>query len=68
MSEALPHVRRAADLQPDNADTRHVLGVILLDLRRPAEAAGQFEAALELNPAHPGARAGLEHIQRAGLR
>jgi cytochrome c-type biogenesis protein CcmH/NrfG len=55
-------------LQPDNPDSRFLFGCVLLDLKRSAEAAEQFEQTLELNPDHEGARQGLEQARRLGSR
>ncbi len=64
MSKAAAHARRAVELQPDNPDMRCTYGGMLLDLRRPAEAAEQFEETLQLAPDHVGARQGLEQAQQ----
>ncbi|MBI2511717.1 MAG: tetratricopeptide repeat protein [Opitutae bacterium] len=63
-NEALPHARRAVELQPDSPDAHHILGSLLLELGRVADAGDEFEAALELAPAHPGAQQGLEQVRR----
>jgi Flp pilus assembly protein TadD len=62
--DALPHLKRAVELQPEDADMRHSLGRALLAMGRNEDAAAQFSASLSLNPAHPGARDGLERLRR----
>jgi tetratricopeptide (TPR) repeat protein len=64
-SDALPHARRAVELRPDDPDMRSVLGSLLLELGRVAEAADQFEEALALAPNHRVALAGLERARSA---
>lgn len=61
---AEPPLRRAVQLQPERPDLRHVLGTVLLELSRPAEAAVEFEAALRLDPGHRDAALGLEQARR----
>ncbi len=61
---AEPPLRRAVALQPERPDVRHVLGAVLLELSRPAEAAAEFEAVLRLDPGHRDAALGLEQARR----
>ena len=59
--------RELAALNPDNADIRNNLGIILAKTGDLAGAAEQFEAALKANPSHETARRNLEQV-RARLR
>lgn len=63
--DALPHAQRAVELRPEDPDLRSVLGSLLLELGRVAEAAHQFEEALALAPGHRVALAGLERARSA---
>src|SRR5260370_1578589 len=51
--EALPAYRRAAEAAPHNASPRELLGHLLFDLGRSADARAAYTAALNLQPAHP---------------
>lgn len=52
MDEALAYGRQAVILDRNDAEARHILGVILASLGRHAEAVEQFTQALRLNPKH----------------
>ena len=47
---ALYQFRQAIRLSPDLADAHHNLGVALLGMRQPAQAAEEFSKVLELQP------------------
>jgi Flp pilus assembly protein TadD len=66
MTEALPHLERAVELQPDDAEMRHALGRALLAFGRTAAATAQFQEALLLNPNHAGAHEALNLLRRSG--
>jgi tetratricopeptide (TPR) repeat protein len=55
-AEALPVLREALRISPDDADARYNLGLALLRLGRSAEARVAFEEALALTPADADAR------------
>lgn len=59
-------LQQAIELDPDNPLYRNALGVVLLDLKRPAEAQVELEKALELDPAYAEARhnLGLCHAEQ----
>jgi tetratricopeptide (TPR) repeat protein len=79
LEEAVRHLRRAAELRPDDATVHANLGETLLRQAQFADAASEFERALELDPEQrdPGAnraRAILQsmnvvvsEMQRAGV-
>jgi type IV pilus assembly protein PilF len=50
VSPALTSLREAVRLDPDNAMFRNSLGVLLLDLHKPAEAEAEFQKAAQLDP------------------
>ena len=49
-SEALPHIERAASIQPENPEVLYDLGVIQLAAGKKDEALGSIQKALGLNP------------------
>ena len=53
---ALPHFKRAVNVQPDHAAARNSLGAALLAEGKAAEAAEQFQAALRLDDHYTDAR------------
>ncbi|MGI9516159.1 MAG: tetratricopeptide repeat protein [Pirellulaceae bacterium] len=59
MSEAERWCNMALEARPDLADGHYLLGVIYLSQRRDLEARQRFEAAIQFNPGHQGARAAL---------
>lgn len=58
-AEALPHARRAAELDPKNPDAQMLFGYALLGTGDLEEATGAFDRALALAPGLLDARAGL---------
>ncbi len=56
---ALEDLRRAIDLDPNQADARRLLGFVLLSLNRFADAAAHFERLLEEHPDDPRVLGGL---------
>jgi Tfp pilus assembly protein PilF len=52
-------LKQAIELDPDNPLYRNALGVVLLDLKRPAEAQAEFGAALALDPGYAEAQHNL---------
>jgi len=66
VSLGLVSLQQAIALDPDNGVYRNALGVVYLDLRRPAEAQVEFQKAVELNPADPEAHhnLGLSHAEQ----
>jgi Flp pilus assembly protein TadD len=61
---ALPHLRRAIELEPENPGMHEALGRVLLEAGQRAEAMEQFEAILRLDPNHAGAREALDRLRR----
>ncbi len=60
---ALSEFQRSVELDPDNADARNALGIILhLSFRRPAEAIKHYEKALEARPNFSEARTNLANV------
>lgn len=57
LPEAERLLRRAVEIAPDDQGVRNALGLVLLQLERPAQALPQFEALLRLNPSLPFAHA-----------
>lgn len=57
LPEAERLLRRAVEIAPDDQGARNALGLVLLQLERPAQALPQFEALLQLNPSLPFAHA-----------
>jgi len=62
MSEALDHLRTAAQLQPDYGQVHYDLGSIYLRQNRPTEAKLEFETLLKLNPEDYQAHGSLGYI------
>jgi type IV pilus assembly protein PilF len=52
VSSGLSSLREAVQLDPENPTFRNTLGVVLLDLRKPAEAETEFRKAVELDPSY----------------
>ena len=52
ISLGLSSLREAVQFDPGNPIFRNTLGVVLLDLRKPAEAATEFRKAVELDPSY----------------
>jgi Flp pilus assembly protein TadD len=63
--EALPHLREAARLKPDDADIATNLGTALALRGDLAGAIAAYEQALKINPQHKTAR---ENLARAHAR
>jgi type IV pilus assembly protein PilF len=66
ISLGLVGLNEAVRLDPDNPIYRNALGVVQLDLKRPAEAQAQFQRAIELEPAYAEAQhnLGLAHAEQ----
>jgi tetratricopeptide (TPR) repeat protein len=63
IQEALTEFQRAVAQDPDNADARNALGILLhLSFRRPAEAIEHYEKALEVRPTFSEARTNLANV------
>jgi tetratricopeptide (TPR) repeat protein len=62
--EAADLLREAARRAPRDAAVRRELGYLFLDLERPAQAATQFQQAVELDPEEPRGWLGLVHSLR----
>jgi type IV pilus assembly protein PilF len=63
VQEALSEFQRAVELDPDNADARNALGILLhLSFRRPEEAIEHYEKALEVRPNFSEARTNLANV------
>jgi tetratricopeptide (TPR) repeat protein len=63
IQEALNEFQRAVDQDPDNADARNALGILLhISFRRPAEAIEHYEKALEVRPNFSEARTNLANV------
>lgn len=63
IQEALSEFQRAVELDPDNADARNALGIILhLSFSRPAEAVEHYQKALEVRPNFSEARTNLGNV------
>jgi tetratricopeptide (TPR) repeat protein len=61
--EALSEYQRAIELDPDNADARNALGILLhVSYRRPAEAIEHYQKALEARPNFSEARTNLANV------
>lgn len=62
-------IREAIQLDPENAVYRNALGVVHLDMRRPAEAQKEFEAAIEIDPNYAEAyhNLGLAHAEQSRM-
>jgi tetratricopeptide (TPR) repeat protein len=61
--EALSEYQRAITLDPDNADARNALGILLhLSYRRHAEAIEHYQKALEVRPNFSEARTNLANV------
>ncbi len=50
--DALPHVTRAAELNPGNAENQYNLGIVLQNLGQPEAAAAAYTRATELDPGY----------------
>ena len=50
ISPGLAQLKEAVQLDPDSAIYRNALGVVLLELRKPAEAQAEFQKAVNLDP------------------
>ena len=61
LRDALRSCTLAAERLPDNADVQSHLGMICSILGRPESAERHFRRALQLDPANPVARYGIEH-------
>jgi len=59
---AVHHARHALSLKPTSADAHGLLGLALMELDQPAEAAVHLEECLKLNPYDKRVRAALEHV------
>ena len=64
VKDALPHLRRIAELRPNSPDTHSDLGGALILLGLTEEAARHLQRALELDPNHAGARQNLAALKR----
>jgi tetratricopeptide (TPR) repeat protein len=62
--EAAGELAVAVRLRPGHAQAHVSFGDVLVALKRPEEATAQFAQALRLDPDHPGARRGLEQLNR----
>jgi type IV pilus assembly protein PilF len=63
IQEALSEFQRAVEIDPDNADARNALGILLhLSFRRHAEAIEHYEKALEVRPTFSEARSNLANV------
>ena len=62
--DAVPRIREAADLAPRNAEVHSLLGDAFSRLPKRVEAGEAYGRALELDPAHVGARHGLSRLAR----
>jgi Tfp pilus assembly protein PilF len=60
-AEALPHILRAAELEPDRAATHMLLAEIYDDLRRTHEMIGPLRKALAIDPGLTAARLNLSY-------
>ncbi len=61
--EAVKHLRRAVELQPQSAEAHNQLGVLLLDERDREAAAEHFREAVRLNPDSAEARQNLNRAK-----
>ena len=52
ISLGLVSLQQAISLEPENPVYHNALGVLYLDLRRPADAQAQFQKAVDLNPSY----------------
>jgi Tfp pilus assembly protein PilF len=59
VTPGLTSLREAVRLDPDNANYHNALGVVLIDLRRPDEAEGEFRKAIGLDPGYAEAQHNL---------
>jgi type IV pilus assembly protein PilF len=69
VSLGLSALKQAIDLDPDSALYRNALGVVYLDLRRPAEAQAELEKAVQLDPGFAEAQhnLGLSYAEQGRL-
>ncbi|MDY7230884.1 social motility TPR repeat lipoprotein Tgl [Hyalangium rubrum] len=66
IQEALSEYQKAVTLDPENADARNALGLVLHEsFRRPVEAIEHYEKALELRPNFSEARTNLANVHLA---
>lgn len=63
-TKAVPQIERAIRLNPNSASYYNILGVALFQLKEFALAKRFFEAALALQPGHPGAEQSLADLKR----
>ena len=68
LEQAVTHLASARKADPAYAATPVRLGNTYLQLDRPGDARGEFEAALRLGPASPAAQAGLGEVALAERR
>ena len=68
LEQAVTHLASARKADPAYAATPVRLGNTYLQLDRPGDARGEFEAALRLGPASPAAQAGLGEVALAEQR
>ena len=66
VDEALPHLKRAVALQPDDPDVHHNLARVLLRAGQRTAAIAQFETVLRLNPNHNAASEALAALRQSG--
>ncbi|MDX1380254.1 MAG: tetratricopeptide repeat protein, partial [Xanthomonadales bacterium] len=59
LDQALPHLRKAAELDPQNARYAYVLGVAQWESGQRDQAIATLEAALAAHPGHPDIEAAL---------
>ena len=52
VAQGYASLKQSVDLDPNSASTHNALGVVLLDLRKPTEAEGEFQKAVELDPSY----------------
>jgi protein O-mannosyl-transferase len=65
LHDAFEHFRAAESADPQFADAHFNLGMLFLRAARLDAAEAEFQAVLQLNPAHPGAERGLDAIRAA---
>jgi Tfp pilus assembly protein PilF len=52
VSQGFSSLKQAVQLDPSSPTAHNALGVVLLDLRKPAEAEAEFQKAVELDPSY----------------